>query len=592
MKELKYPYDTNFILRKRTKIIKELKTKTNLRKIKIAVLTGSTLGELKEIIEIFLLDKGLEPVFFEGKYNRFYEEAVFENDKLIEFSPDFVYIHTSVRNIKNFPTVNDSKDKIDNLIKETYSFFKQAWESLKVLKCHIIQNNFEYLPYRLYGNSDSYFTFGKVNFINKLNELFCKYAENNNNFYLNDLNYQSSWFGLEKWHDYTMWYMFKYPFSIDAFPMVSNNISNIIKSVLGLNKKALICDLDNTLWGGVVGDDSKDGIKVGLESPEGMMYSEFQFYLKQLSERGILLNVCSKNDKNIAYSGFENEGNILSKHDFIVFKANWENKDKNVGDIISELNILPESAVFLDDNEAEREIVKNSFPSIEIPELSPDINYITSLDQQGYFELTNLSYDDKKRNNYYKENIKRTNDINKYVDYSEYLLSLKMISIIKPICQNNLERNYQLINKTNQFNLTAKRMTIEEVSNYISNENKIGFCSRLKDKYGDNGIVSTMLITIDGNTANVDLWVMSCRVFKRDLEKTIFDELVKQCIKLNVLFVKGYYKHTEKNIYVKNLYESLGFKIIEKTETINTWIYEIPKQYKNKNKVMEVTYEK
>lgn len=591
MKELIYPYNTDLILRKKGKIIKELQKKNDLREIKIAILSGSTVGEIKDIIEIFLLDKNIKPIFFEGNYNRFYEDAVFDNEKLIAFNPNFIYIHTSVKNIKRFPLAGDDVKTVENIAEETYSLFEQVWEKLKILKCPIIQNNFEFLPYRVNGNGDAYLLSGAVSFINRINEMFCKYARENNCFYLNDLNYQASWFGIEKWHDYTMWYMFKYPFSMDAFPLVANNIANIIKSAMGLNKKAIICDLDNTLWGGTVGDDGKDGIRIGWESPEGMMYADFQAYLKQLSARGIPLNVCSKNNEDTAYSGFDNEGNILSKDDFAIFKANWENKDKNIADIIHELNILDESVVFLDDNAAEREIVNNAMPKVESIQLSADINYVTVLDQQGYFELTNLSDDDKKRSEYYKDNVKRIQEMNTYTDYSEYLSNLKMIATIETIGHGNIERNLQLINKTNQFNLTTKRLTMVQLTVYMNTSNRIGYCARLRDKYGDNGIVSTLLATINNGKIDIELWIMSCRVFKRDLEKVILDELVKQCKTRNISIIRGYYEKTEKNSYVENLYPSLGFKEIKKYDNSSIWEYYITPEYKYKNKVVEVRYE-
>lgn len=591
MKELTYPYDIDVILRKRTRIIKELQGKTGMKEINIAILTGSTVGELKDIIEMFLLNYNIKPIFFVGNYNRFYEEAVFDNEQLVAFKPDFVYIHTSVKNIKKFPETSYNSEMVEDAVEETYSLFEQVWEKLKTLNCSIIQNNFEFLPYRVNGNGDAYFLSGAVSFINRLNEMFCMYARENNSFYLNDLNYQASWIGLEKWHDNTLWYMFKYPFSMEVFPLVANNIANIIKSVLGLNKKAIICDLDNTLWGGVIGDDGKESIKVGWENPEGMMYAEFQSYLKQLSNRGIILNVCSKNNEAVAYSGFENEGNILSKDDFIVFKANWENKDKNIMDIVQELNILEESVVFLDDNAAEREIVNNVLSKIESPHLSPDISYVTVLDQQGYFELTNLSDDDRKRSDYYKDNSKRVRDINNYVDYSEYLSNLKMVATIESISQKNIERNHQLINKTNQFNLTTKRLTMEQVAAYMNGNNRIAFCARLKDKYGDNGIVSILLATVENGKADIDLWIMSCRVFKRNLENVMIDELVKRCQEIKVSIIRGYYEKTEKNTFVENLYPSLGFIEIEKSDSIGIWEYKVTQKYENMNKVMEVRYE-
>jgi FkbH-like protein len=592
MKELEYPFDSEYILRKKKSLKKELLQNQIFIEKKVAILCGSTVGEMQNILELFLLNHGIKPIFWQGQYNRYYEEAMFNNYELKEFKPDIIYIHTTNKNIIDFPTPEDTSEVVSQKLSSTFSYFSQMWDKLRdELQCPIIQNNFEPLPYRLMGNADVYQESGELNFINLLNQEMYGYAREHKNFYVNDLNYQASWFGLERWFDNSMWYMYKYPFAVDAIPLVSHNLANIIKSLFGKNKKALALDLDNTLWGGVIGDDGIEGIKLGIDTAEGMAYDDMQNYIKKLSRFGITLNVCSKNEESNAKLGFNHPSSKLKIDDFIVFKANWNNKDLNIKEIASESNILEESIVFIDDNPVERELIKNIMPHISIPELTSAENFVKILDQSGFFEVTILSADDRKRNTYYKANKAREERINQFGDYSKYLKSLEMTCKIDNFNSSNIERVVQLINKTNQFNLTTARYTAEEVEQYMKGNSVVTISANLKDKFGENGIVSCMMASKVEDTMQIDLWVMSCRVFKRDLEKAIFDELVKQCKQKGIKKIRGSYYKTKKNQFVENLYPSLGFQVIEKDDEHGIWQYEIPEEYTMMNEVMEVVYD-
>jgi FkbH-like protein len=589
MKELEYPFNSAYILQKKKYLRKILLEQSGLMEKNVAILCGSTVGVTKNILELFLLNQGVKPIFWEGQYDRYYEDIMFDDQELVSFRPDIVYIFTSVKNITDLPKPKDTHEAVTKKLESTFNRFKQIWDRIRTkLHCPIIQNNFEPLPYRILGNSDVYQTTGCMNFINKLNEKFNDFARENNDFYINDLNYEASWFGLARWFDFPMWYMYRYPFALDAIPLVCHNVANIIKSIFGKNKKAIILDLDNTLWGGIIGDDGALNIRLGAETAEGMAFYDFQEYLKALSELGVMLNVCSKNEENIAVQAFGHPSSILERDDFIIFKANWMNKDENIKSISTELNIIQDDIVFLDDNPAERDLVKRSIPQLQVPVLDAPENYVRILDQSGFFEATTISDDDKKRNKYYKSNKAREESINQFTDYHEYLKQLEMVCNIEPIKEYNIQRITQLINKTNQFNLTTKRYTQEEVLLYSLKPTGMVISARLTDKYGDNGIVSVLIAEERNEIIEIDLWVMSCRVFKRDLEKTIFDELIQQCQKKGINRIKGYYYKTKKNQLVEDLYQSFGFKAIEKNEDYGIWEYQIPTEYTKMNMVMEV----
>lgn len=591
MRELEYPFDEKKILRNRKKLKKMFDQDSGYIEKRIAILAGSTIGEFQHILELFLLNNGIKPVFWQGQYNRFYEESVFNNEELIEFKPDLIYIHTTVKNLNIFPKSSDDKDSVERIIDEECQKYVQIWETLfQKVGCPIIQNNFELLPYRILGNADVYQPFGRLRFINLINSKFAEYAMKYQNLYINDLNYEASLYGLNNWFDNTIWSLYKYAFALEAIPIVAYNVANIIKSLYGKNKKVLVMDLDNTLWGGVIGDCGAEKIKIGIETAEGMLYSEFQKYIKNLAENGIMLAVCSKNENEIAKEGFLNPASVLRLEDFLIFKANWEDKNRNVEEIIQSLNVMPDSVVFIDDNPLEREIVKNNIPEVAVPDLDIVQNYVDILDKQGFFEMTLFSQDDKKRNEYYKANIKRENLKNSFRDYNEYLKSLCMKAFFNSINSDNIERVVQLINKTNQFNLTTKRYTYEEVLDYIKNDS-INLVVKLTDKFGENGIISCLMASVQGNIASIDLWVMSCRVFKRDLEKVIFDELIAMCQKRKINTIRGAYFKSKKNGYVEHLYEELGFEKIEYDELHSVYELKIPQTYQKKNEIMEVYYE-
>jgi FkbH-like protein len=590
MKELKYPFDSAQVLQKKKSIRRQLLENPELLTKKVAILGGSTVGETKNILELFLLHHGIRPVFWEGHYNRFYEEAVFGDAELVSFAPDIVYIHTSNKNIE-YPAPGETPDAVQARAEAILARFTQVWEAVRErLHCPVIQNNFEEPPWRALGNSDAVSPSGGVHFINELNRMFSNYAQAGSGLYINDLHYQASWYGLERWYDNAQWYMYKYPFALDAIPLVCHNIANIVKSVFGKNKKALVLDLDNTLWGGVIGDDGVENIRLGPETPDGMAFTDFQKYVKALSGTGISLNVCSKNEENTALQGFGHPSSILKRDDFIVFKADWQNKDQNIAEVAGILNVLPESLVYADDNPVERELARVSLPGLAVPELANPEDYVRILDQSGYFEVTALSADDRKRNEYYKANALRQEEQSRFADYDAYLQSLNMLCNLEPFGETNMQRVAQLINKTNQFNLTTRRYTGEEVRQYGRQEGHITLSATLNDKYGDNGIVSVLMACVKGDTAEIDLWVMSCRVFKRNLELAVFDELVRQCRQKGVLKIKGTYIRTNKNSLVEELYGTLGFKTVQRKEDRGVWEYAVPHAYQNMNRVMEVKY--
>ena len=591
MKPLEYPFDEAYILSKKKKIKKELlDSGTNFTDTKIAILGGSTTNDIKLVMELFLLDYGIKPSFYESEYNSYYQDAVFPNAELEEFAPQIIYIHTTNRNITEYPKISDSAETIDELIKNEVQKFTTMWTKLEEkYHCPIIQNNFEMPLYRLMGNKEASDIHGKINFINRLNEEFYKYAREHNNFYICDINYISADYGLKKWQEPFYWYMYKYALNVSAIPYLSYNVANIIKSLLGKNKKGFVLDLDNTLWGGIVGDDGVDNLEIGPEESGGQVYTEFQNYIKEHKDLGFVLNIASKNEEENAIAGLNHPDGVLKPDDFIEIKANWEPKDRNFAHIAESLTLLPESLVFVDDNPAERAIVEGNLKGVRAPKIGEAHNYIQTIDRSGFFEVTNLSKDDLNRNEMYKENVKRAKLQASFENYEDYLLSLEMVGTIKCFEPIYTARIAQLSNKSNQFNLTTKRYTQTEIEDIMTDESYIPLYGKLVDKFGDNGLVSVVIGHIVENICHIDLWLMSCRVLKRDMEFAMMDELVRQCKKKGIKQIKGYYYPTAKNNMVREFYALQGFTKISEDEAGNTeWKFDIMHNYEKKNKVIKV----
>lgn len=591
LKELEYPFDADYLLGHKKKIRKKLLNgQTVYLDKKIAILGGSTTHDIKLMLELFLLNHGIRPVFYESEYNQYYQDAMFANAALEDFAPDIIYIHTSNRNVAAYPLAADNAAKINGMLDAELKKFTGIWDRLmETYHCPVIQNNFEMPFYRLMGNKDASDIHGAVNFLSRLNMGFYEYAQTHDNFYICDINYLSADYGLKEWSDPFYWYMYKYALNVSAIPYLSFNVANIIKSVFGKNKKGFVLDLDNTLWGGVIGDDGVENIVLGPEESEGQAYMEFQNYIKAHKQLGVLLNIASKNDYENALAGIRHADSAFSEDDFICIKADWEPKDKNFAKIAAELNLLPESLVFIDDNPAERHIVTEQIPGVSAPEIGWAHAYIQTIDRSGFFEMTTLSNDDLKRNEMYRANAARVKLQAGFADYTEYLLSLEMKGVIKAFEPVYMARIAQLTNKSSQFNLTARRYTQAEIEETAKSGDYITLYGKLEDRFGDNGVVSVVIGHVTGKECRIDLWIMSCRVLKRDMEFAMMDALARRCLKQGVRRILGHYNPTAKNGMVKELYALLGFeKISVDGDGSTEWAFNLDGVYEDKNKVIQV----
>jgi FkbH-like protein len=357
------------------------------------------------------------------------------------------------------------------------------------------------------------------------------------------------------------WFESKQPYSAEMLVHLAREVAETIAALKRPAKKVLVLDLDNTLWGGVVGDDGVEGIEIGTTSPRGEAFRAFQHHLLALSQRGVLLTVCSKNDHDKAIEPFVRHPEmVLRLGDIVNFKANWEPKSENIRKIAAELNLGLDSLVFVDDNPAEVEIVRQFVPEVTGICLGDDPSLFASmLKDSRLFEVSSLTKEDLERVSLYKQDAERQQLLGQSTDMDAYLASLQMVGHIAAFSAVDAPRISQLINKSNQFNLTTVRRTEAEVLEVMRSDRHAAFTMRLTDRFGDHGLILVVVARVDGDDLVIDTWLMSCRVLKRGVEQETMNEILRLARLRGCKRVVGLYVPTKKNGMVSGLYPGLGF---------------------------------
>ena len=584
-------FTLDVLLRKRRSLRRELLQNPNLIDLRIAILGGSTTNEFAEFLEILLLAEGFRCEFYQSEYGKYFEDAVFETSRLSEFKPDIVHVHTSSLNIRSFPPVSATEADFQSAIASELSRFETIWQALtSKLNCQIVQNNFELPPHRVLGNLDATSLGGRSHFIAQLNLEFARKSRDIRQLLIHDLHALAASLGDDRWFDPQRWFSYKIPITAEANLAMARSLTSMVRAIYGRSRKCLVLDLDNTLWGGVIGDDGPDNIVIGRETPVAEAYTAFQEYCLALRERGILLAVCSKNDESIARQGFQHPDSVLKLDHFSAFVANWEPKHENLIRIAQQLNIGLNSLVFVDDNPAERAIVAAQLPVVAVPDVGSDVTLFPQRIEGGrYFETVALSAEDIRRADAYADNARRDAFQSQFRNYGEYLDSLKMTAEIDAFKPAYLERITQLTNKTNQFNLTTKRYTQAEIQNIASSNEYVTLYGRLSDSFGDHGLVSVIIGRIDGAELHLDLWLMSCRVLKRGMESAMLDKLTSLAKESGIGTLRGYYYRTPKNEMVRGHYKEMGFECISDEAESSVWKLHLDGKYVNRNNHISVS---
>ena len=569
---LAYPFDSAVVLRKKRRIRKELLARTDVTYLekKIAILGGSTTDQFADFLELFLLQEGIRPTFYQSDYARFWEDAVFGNPELDGFEPDLVIVYTSVRNLGVLRLHDDAYDQ-EQVLQDDMAHFTQVWDALEEkFHCPIIQNNFERPPYRLLGNQDICDPRGMGNYVLRMNELIYEHARTRTDFLVHDLDGLAAHIGLARWHDADSWYLYKNACAVEVLPEVGYSVSRIIKAMFGRNKKTVVLDLDNTLWDGIVGDDGVEALSMGPETSVGERFREFQLYLRNLSTLGVVLAVDSKNDEENALAGLRHPDSLLPPERFASIVANWEPKSLNIDRIADELSLGADSFVFVDDNPAERLIVQDERPYVTAIPFGDISDAAKLLDRGGYFEVTAFTEDDAKRNQMYLENAQRRQMQKSTTSYEDYLRNLEMVAENLAFDDAYIARIAQLTNKSNQFNLTTLRLSEDDLRGYASDGKHVCIALKLRDRFGDNGLVSVVIAERKGDALDIIEWLMSCRVLKRGLEDVAFNVLLDAAQRDGASKLVGHYYPTKKNGMVKDFFAEMGFELVERDDAGNT----------------------
>ena len=380
-----------------------------------------------------------------------------------------------------------------------------------------------------------------------------------------DVNALANVVGHSAWSAGRYWYAAKYPFATSMIPLYADNVMRILAAQMGRSRRVLVLDLDNTMWGGIVGDDGVEGLALGSGSALGEAHSALQRMALSLKQRGVILCVSSKNDETIALDAFRNHPEMILKEDDIVaFRVNWDDKAANIKAISDAIDLGLDSFVFLDDNPAERKRVRDALPSVAVPELPEDPSeWLPVLQAAGYFEQTSFSKEDRQRAGFYKANALRAAQLERIGNHDDYLRSLGMTLSIAPFDDAGRKRIAQLISKSNQFNLTTRRYSEAEIAGLQSRSDAMTIQARLEDIFGDNGMISAVICRQTGQRLEVDTWIMSCRVLGRRVEEAILQYVVAQARLKGITEIIGRYLPTARNGLVRDHFSKLGFSRID-----------------------------
>ncbi|GAA4319357.1 HAD-IIIC family phosphatase [Mucilaginibacter gynuensis] len=560
---------------------KNLKKVSETQKvIKVAILSDSASQLITQAIKGYGVEHNVNFNIFEADYNQIDRQVFDPSSELYEYEPDFVIILRSTERLSKYFYKLDKAEK-ENFAANQIDYIDGLYQTIgSRLKSRVIINNYLELNDGVFGNFASKVSSSLLYQLKKLNFKLMEFSQERKNLFLLDLDALVTKTGYLQSFDPKMYFSADMVFSIDFLPYLAKNISDIILAITGTFKKCVILDLDNTTWGGIIGDDGIDGIQIG-DLGSGKIFSEFQLWVKQLKQRGIIVAVCSKNTEEIALEPFKSHPEmVLRLEDIAVFVANWENKADNIRHIQSILNIGMDSIVFIDDNPFERELVKKEIPEVTVPTLPDDAaEYLLFLKSLNLFETASFTEGDEQRTLQYQEEAKRSSLMKSFANEEEFLANLDMVSEVKAFEGFSIPRVSQLSQRSNQFNLRTVRYTEEDLVNMSKDKNYFTYSYTLKDKYGDNGLIAFVVLKqIDETTLFVENWAMSCRVLKRGMELFTLDTIAEDAKLNGFTKIIGEYIPTKKNMMVKEHYPSLGFEpVSEDSYVLNLITYTLSK---------------
>jgi FkbH-like protein len=537
--------------------------------LRLALIGSSTLTHLIPGIRVAALRRGFHVEIFEGHYGMYHQELADPASDLYAFQPHVVLIALDAHHVAGSGSPASA----------TLATMRSCWKLAKEkLGAAVIQQTILPVFPPLLGNNEQRLPSSPAAIVAEINRELRTLAEEAG-VHLLAVDALAEQHGARAMFSAPLWHRSKQEIHPTAGPVWGDHVGRLLAALRGLSSKCLVLDLDNTLWGGVVGDDGLEGILLGQGHAVGESYIAFQRYAAQLAERGVILAVCSKNDDANARAVFERHPEmILRMKDIGCFVANWQDKASNLRSIAKTLNIGLDSLVFADDNPFERNLIRKELPSIAVPELPADpALYIDAIADAGYFEGLAVTGEDRERTSLYQANAERERLQDTVTDMADYLSCLDMQLVWSSFDSVGLSRIAQLINKSNQFNLTTRRYTPDEVAEMMSDPRCLTLQLRLLDRFGDNGMIAVIIGKLaEGGTLEIDTWLMSCRVLGRQVEEATLNLIVDGAQLMGAQRIAGFYLPTAKNGMVKEHYRRLGFQLQGSAEDGSTlWSLDI-----------------
>lgn len=539
---------------------------TGLQSIKVSLVGDTATQFLATSIRGMGAYRGYNVDMFEADYNQVEQQVIDPTSDLYEHNAKYnIFFQSTHKLLEKYSLLPASE--WGNLAEERLAFVRTICETVPG---KIIYYNYPEIGDGVFGSYENKVPSSFIYQVRKINLGLMELAQEFPNLFVCDLSEIQAKYGRDFFFDSSVYVSTEMILSIDALPIIASRTLDIICAIEGKFKKCLILDLDNTVWGGVVGDDGWENIQVGHGLGIGKAFTEFQQWIKKLKNRGIIVCVCSKNDEDKAKEPFEkNPEMVLKLDDIAVFVANWDNKADNIRTIQSILNIGFDSMVFLDDNPFERNMVRENVPGVTVPELPEDPgDYVEYMYSLNLFETASYSSADKDRTKQYQVEAKRVSSAKAFTNETDFLKSLNMVSEVKGFDKFNTPRVAQLSQRSNQFNLRTVRYTDADIEALANDPNVIDLSFTLEDKFGDNGLIAVIIMKPqDKETLFVDTWFMSCRVLKRGMENFTLNTMVEKAKSAGYKRIVGEYLPTVKNGMVKEHYPNLGFTKIDGSKT-------------------------
>jgi FkbH-like protein len=540
---------------------------------RVAVLGFSTAQYYTAVLRGLGNAGGFPLTTYESEYDTVHQTVLDEQSALYSFGPDFVVFLTAVQQLRPTLLSTDQQDRVHAADRAAEQLVALVHRVSQIPGVTVVMNEFV-VPYeRAWGNYSARVDGSLTSVVRRINQRVRDFAGDTANVYTVDCDHIASWLGKRAWFDERLWFYSKSFCHPEALPHVAGQAIDVFRAVKGRGLKCVALDLDNVLWGGIVGDDGIDGIRLG-DLGEGEAYVAFQLWLRELRARGIILAVCSKNDEEKAWGPFRHHPEmVLEESDISCFIANWRNKAENLREIARRLNLGLDSIAFLDDSAFERNLVRELAPEACVPELPSDpADFVPYLESLNLFETAQFSDEDRQRASFYRGNVLREDEQQRFTTVEEYLVSLETNATFERFDDYHLPRIAQLVQRTNQFNLTTIRHTAEELRQFAEDPAYFPFYVTLSDRFGDNGLISVVIGKREGTQLDIVSWLMSCRVIARRVEEFALDQVVEMAREAGISRLRGQYVPTQKNGIVSNLYEKLGFRLIEELpDGSTTW---------------------